>query len=161
MQQTRAESAFSHSRGSSTLFASRPPMERLVEEMEQEAAAVHEEPSVSADRRYRSQLQPPRPNTDWADWAVKSHRAQERLASNLEQLIWGSIGALTGTALAALPVLFEATRTGYPFVLYQPLGAAIGATLAICTLAIAGKGRQRDSITPPSGWTTARPDRMR
>ncbi|MDE2802839.1 MAG: hypothetical protein OXN15_09355 [Chloroflexota bacterium] len=160
MQQTR-ESAFSRSHGSSTLFANRPPVERLVEEMEQEAAPVHEEPSIGADRRYRSQLQPPRPNTDWSDWAVKSYRVQERLASNLEQLIWGSIGALTGTALAALPVLFEATRTGYPFVLYQPLGAAIGATLAICTLAIAGKSRQRENTPSPSGWTTARPDRTR
>lgn len=162
MQQTRVDSAFSRSRGSSTLFTNRPPIERLVEELEQEPASAQEE-AFGVDRRHRSHLQPPRPNMDWSDWAARSQRIQERLASTLQQLIWGSIGALTGTALAATPVLFESVRTGYPFVLYQPLGAAVGATFAICTLAIFGKGnaKARANSAPPTGWTTGRPDRMR
>lgn len=155
MQQPRIDSAFSRSRGSSTLFADRP-MEHRVEETEAEPAPTHEDPSPAIDRRYRSHLQPPRPNMDWPDWAVRSQRVQERLASTLEQLIWGSIGALTGTAIGGLPVLFESVRSGYPFVLYQPLGAAVGATLAVCVMAIMGRGRraERERLTPPSSWST-------
>ena len=160
MQQTGIDSAFSRSRGASSLYAN-GPAEPLTEEQETEAAPGHAEPSRPLDRRYRSQLRPPRPNMDWPDWAVRTQRVQERLASTLEQLIWGGIGALAGTALGALPVLFEATRTGYPFVLYQPLGAAVGAVAAIVVLAIVSSGRkaERERLTAPSPWTT-HPDRM-
>jgi hypothetical protein len=152
MQQPRIDSAFSRSRGSSTLYATRP-MERHVEEAE--PTPIHEDPSPAMDRRYRSQLQPPRSNMDWPDWAVRSMRVQERLASTLEQIIWGSIGALSGTALAGLPVLFESVRSGYPFVLYQPLGAAVGATLAVSVMAIVGRGRraEREALQRPSSWS--------
>lgn len=155
MQQPRTDSAFARSRGSSTLFASRP-MEHHVEEAEAEPAPIHEEQPSAMDRRYRSQLQPPRPNMDWPDWAVRSQRVQERLAATLEQLIWGGIGALTGTALAALPALFDSVRSGYPFVLYQPLGAALGAMFAISLMAFVGRGRraERERMTPPSSWST-------
>ena len=151
MQQPRIDSAFSPSRGATSLLGRRP----VDDEVEPEAAPA-EEPAPAMERRYRTQLQPPSPNMDWPDWAVRSQRVQERLASALEQLIWGGIGALTGTALAALPVLFEATRSGYPFVLYQPLGAAVGAVTAIVALAIAPSGRrvERERLTPPSAWTT-------
>ena len=105
-------------------------------------------------------FQPPRPNMDWPDWAVRTQRLQERLASTLEQLIWGSIGALMGTAIAGIPAVMEGVRSSYPFVLWQPFGAAVGATFAIVVLAIAGRGRrtERERLSAPSAWST-RPDR--
>lgn len=154
MQQPRIDSAFSRSRGSSVLLGNRPP-ERYAEEADHEAPSP-EEHSSALDRRYRPQLQPPRPNMDWPDWAVRSQRVQERLASTLEQLIWGSIGALSGTAIAGIPAVMDGVRSSYPFVLWQPFGAAVGATLAICVLAIMARERrtEREGLTPPSSWST-------
>ena len=154
MQQPRVDSAFARSRGSSVLLGRRSA-EYVSDEMEAEDAASEEHASAM-ERRFRPQLQPPRPNMDWPDWAVRSQRVQERLASSLEQLIWGAIGALTGTALAGIPVLFESMRSGYPFVLYQPLGAALGATFAICALSIMNRGRstERERLSAPSQWST-------
>ncbi len=154
MQQPRIDSAFARSRGSSVLLGRRSA-EHYAEDLEAEEMAP-EEHAAPVDRRFRPQLQPPRPNMDWPDWAVRSQRVQERLASSLEQLIWGAIGALTGTAIAGIPVLFEGVRSGYPFVLYQPLGAALGAAFAICALSFMGRGRgsERERLTPPSQWST-------
>ena len=155
MQQPRIDSAFARSRGSSTLFATRP-MEDHAEEAEAEPTPVHEDTPPAMDRRYRSHLQPPRPNMDWPDWAVRTQRVQERLASTLEQLIWGGIGALAGTAIAAVPAVAGMVGSGYPYVLWQPLGAAVGAVAAIGGLAIVRSGRkvERERLAPPSPWTT-------
>ena len=157
MQQPRVDSAFSRSRSSSVLLGRRPS-EQYAEEAELDAQA--EEASSSVDRRFRPQLQPPRPNMDWPDWAIRTQRLQERLASTLEQLIWGSIGALMGAAVAGIPAVMEGVRSSYPFVLWQPFGAAVGATLAIVIPAIAGRGRRmdRERLSAPSAWST-RPDR--
>lgn len=156
MQQPRIESAFSPSRGATSLLGRRP----MDDEAEPEAPAA-EEQAPAMERRYRAQLSPPRPNMDWPDWAVRTQKVQERLASTLEQLIWGGIGALAGTAAGGFPAILEATRSGYPFVLFQPLGAAVGAVTAIVVLAIVRSGRkvERERLTPPAAWTT-RPDRM-
>lgn len=156
MQQPRIDSAFSPSRGATSLLGRRP----VDEEAEPEATPA-EESAPAMERRYRTQLQPPRPNMDWPDWAVRTQKVQERLASTLEQLIWGGIGALAGTAAGGFPAVLEVTRSGYPFVLYQPLGAAVGAVTAIVVLAIVRSGRkvERERLTPPSAWTT-RQDRM-
>lgn len=158
MQQPRIDSAFSPSRGASTLLGRRPMAGEA--EVEPESAAA-EEPSPAVERRYRSQLPPPRPNMDWPDWAVRTQKVQERLASTLEQLIWGGIGALAGTALGGFPAVLDGMRSGYPFVLYQPLGAAVGAVAAIVILAFVRSGRksERERLTPPAAWTT-RSDRM-
>lgn len=155
MQQPRIDSAFSPSRGSSALYGRRPVEEAPMEE------APAEEPAPVMERRIRSQLQPPRPNMDWPDWAVRTQRVQERLASTLEQLIWGGIGALAGTAAGGFPAVLESTRSGYPFVLFQPLGAAVGAIAAIVVLAIVRSGRkvERERLAPPAAWTS-NPDRM-
>ncbi len=155
MQQPRIESAFSPSRGSSTLYGRRPVEETTIEE------TPAEDPAPVMERRIRSQLQPPRPNMDWPDWAVRTQRVQERLSSTLEQLIWGGIGALAGTAAGGFPAILDAVRPGYPFVLFQPLGAAVGAIAAIVVLAIVRSTRkpERERLTPPAAWTS-HPDRM-
>ena len=157
MQQPRIDSAFSPSRGATSLLGRRP----VVDDEAEPEATTAEEPAPAMDRRYRSHLQPPRPNMDWPDWAVRTQRVQERLASTLEQLIWGGIGALTGTAIAAVPAVTGMVGGSYPYVLWQPLGAAVGAVAAIAGLAIVRSGRtaERERLTPPSPWTT-RPDRM-
>ncbi len=158
MQQPRVDSAFSRSRSSSVLLGRRSS-ESYANEAEQEASAS-EEASPAMDRRSRSQLQPPRANMDWPDWAVRTQRLQERLASTLEQLIWGSIGALMGTAIAGIPAIMDGVRSGYPFVLWQPFGAAVGATFAIVVLSILARGRrtERERLTAPSAWASL-PDR--
>ncbi len=158
MQQPRVDSAFTRSRGSSVLLG-RHPSERFSDEIEAEDAAPEERASA-IERRFRPQLQPPRPNMDWPDWAVRTQRVQERLASTLEQLIWGSIGALAGTAIAAVPPVVGVVQGSYPYVFFQPLGAAVGAVAAIVALAIARSSRkvERERLAPPSPWTT-HPDR--
>lgn len=161
MQQLRTETAFSafaRSRDASALLGRLA--EDALDEAEVEAPLVQERTSHAVDRRPRTQLQPPRPNMDWPDWAARTQRVQERLASTLEQLIWGGIGALVGTAAGAVPALFEGVRSGYPFVLFQPMGAALGAALALAILAMVRNGRkaEREALTPPSAWST-RPGR--
>ena len=159
MQQPRVGSAFSPSRGGASLLGRRPS-ERYADEVNAEETAG-EEMSPAMERRVRSQLQPPRPNMDWPDWAVRTQRVQERLTNGLEKLIWGGIGALAGTAAGGFPAILDWVRPDYPFVLFQPLGAAVGAVAAIVVLTIVSSSRkaERMELTPPSAWTT-RPDRM-
>ena len=158
MQQPRVDSAFSRSRSSSVLLGPPPVPSSMPTRRSLMRRPKRQRPGM--DRRFRPQLQPPRPNMDWPDWAVRTQRLQERLASTLEQLIWGSIGALMGTAIAGIPAVMEGVRSSYPFVLWQPFGAAVGATFAIVILAIAGRGRrtERERLSAPSAWST-RPDR--
>ena len=67
---------------------------------------------------------------DWETWASDVTKSTSRLATNLDRLTWGGIGALIGTAIAALPAFLVDFQT-YPFVVAQPLGAAAGALAGI------------------------------
>ena len=63
---------------------------------------------------------------DWERWAERSEGVGRRLAQSLDRVTWGGIGALLGTAVAALPAFLFGFES-YPFVVAQPLGAALGA----------------------------------
>ncbi|MBH51559.1 MAG: hypothetical protein CL785_00180 [Chloroflexi bacterium] len=96
--------------------------------------------SAALANRLRSQTYETRPLSglnsekfgvmDWETWAYDVTKATSRLATNLDRLTWGGIGALIGTALAALPAFLVDFQT-YPFVIAQPLGAAAGALAGI------------------------------
>ena len=64
----------------------------------------------------------------WETWGERSQRMWGRHSRTLESLNWAATGALAGLAVAAAPAFFVGFNS-YPFVFYQPLGAAIGALL--------------------------------
>ena len=60
----------------------------------------------------------------WESWAKRVEYEWITMARSLDSVIYGTIGAMLGLALTGIPGAFS---SGYSFVIWQPLGAAIGA----------------------------------
>ncbi len=60
----------------------------------------------------------------WESWAKRVEQEWLMVARSMEAVIWATIGALLGVALTAIPGAFV---DAYHYVIWQPLGAAIGA----------------------------------
>ena len=60
----------------------------------------------------------------WESWGRRIEQEALMVARSIEAVIWATVGALLGVALAAIPgVYFDY----YHYVIWQPLGAAFGA----------------------------------
>ena len=64
----------------------------------------------------------------WESWAKRVEYEWITMARSLDSVIYGTIGAMLGLALAGIPGAFA---NGYSFVIWQPLGAAIGAACGL------------------------------
>lgn len=62
----------------------------------------------------------------WDSWAKRVEFEWIMIARALDAVVWATIGALVGLALLAIPGAFIGT---YQYAVWQPLGAAIGASL--------------------------------
>lgn len=74
-------------------------------------------------RRFQSSR--PEPWT-WERWGRASERSFYRMARVLEMIFVGGVGALLGLAAASVPTIFLGYYA-YPYMVAQPLGAAVGA----------------------------------
>lgn len=71
-----------------------------------------------------------RENWSWEEWGRRSEHEWLLVARGLDALLWAAIGALLGTTVAGIPAVFVGT-TKYLFVVWQPLGAGLGAIIGL------------------------------
>ncbi|MBI2846626.1 MAG: hypothetical protein HYX82_01950 [Chloroflexi bacterium] len=100
-----------------------------------ETGKAQEEPTAPRERLQeytpsRSAWGRARDNWSWEEWGRRSEYEWLLVARGLNNLIWAAIGALLGTTVAGIPALFVDT-TKYLFVLWQPLGAGVGALIGL------------------------------
>jgi hypothetical protein len=62
----------------------------------------------------------------WESWGKRVEQEWLMMARGIEGVIWGTVGALLGVGLTAVPGVFT---SGYPYVVWQPIGAAVGAAI--------------------------------
>ena len=62
----------------------------------------------------------------WDSWARRVEHEGLMVARGMEAIIWGTVGALLGLAASGVPGAF---LESYPLVVWQPLGAAVGAAV--------------------------------
>ncbi len=94
-----------------------------------EGASSNEEGSSSA--YYDSSWGTSTENFSWEDWGRRSEAHWVKVARTMETAIWFSIGAMLGTFAGGIP---GTMIPNYAFFIWQPLGAATGALLALWLL---------------------------
>lgn len=67
----------------------------------------------------------------WEDWGRRSEGHWVKVARTMETAVWFSIGAMLGTFAGGVP---GTMIPNYAFFIWQPLGAATGALLALWLL---------------------------
>lgn len=101
---------------------------RVKERAENRASMVEARPYLGLTHTdFRSRRSERRSGGEWTweRWGYTSQRYLSHTARTLEMMFIGGLGALLGLGLAALPTLFLGYQS-YPYMVLQPLGAALG-----------------------------------
>ena len=64
------------------------------------------------------------PQSSWEAWSRRVEMEWLTVARGMDSVVYGTIGALVGLAISAAPGAFQ---VDYPYVVWQPVGAAVGA----------------------------------